>query len=231
MRRAFLELLAVETPSGRESERVLWASGRTNEFGILLGADETPLATEVCARDPITGQERYQKHHELITSPDQVQIYETLRRNKKGSFTASFTLGSEMLKDNRLLPRGWKAEGPGGGLTGMFLEATYPDPATARDPRYQDGSGCDEVAYRIDLPTGIDPDRVEIRATLYYQAITPHFLRRLFETAPNGPATRRLHYLCSHINLRGTPIENWKLRVASATYKLKRPAGRVGSTP
>jgi hypothetical protein len=222
LRRAFLELLVVETPTSRSSERILWASGRTNDLGILVGADEKPLATEFCARDPVSGRERYQQHHELITSPDQVQVYEVLRRDKKGNFTASFTLGSEILKDNRLLPRGWKAEGPGGGLMGIFLKATHPDPTTARDPRYNDGSGSNEVGYRIDLPAGIDPDRVEIRATLYYQAISPYFLRRLFETAPDGPATRRLHYLCSHVNLRGTPIENWKLRIASAACRVKR---------
>ena len=109
------------------------------------------------------------------------------------------------MKDNRLLPRGWKREGPGPALTGRFLAATHPGPDAAGDPRYADGSGSDEVTYRIDLPAGVDPARLQVRATLYYQAIPPYFLRNLFETAPDGPATRRLHYLCSHVDLKGTP--------------------------
>jgi len=44
----------------------------------------------------------------------------------------------------------------------------------------------------------------------------PYFLRNLFETAPEDPATKRLHYLCSHVNLKGTAVEDWKLRITSA---------------
>jgi hypothetical protein len=60
-----------------------------------------------------------------------------------------------------------------------------------------------------------------VEATLYYQAIPPYFLQSLFQTAPDGPATQRLHYLCSNIDLRGTPIENWKLPIVSATAEVK----------
>ena len=219
-RRAFLELSVVETVSS-QPERIVWASGRTNELGVLIGADGRPLRTEFLERDPHSGQQCYQKHHEVITLPDQVQIYETLLRNAKGEFTTSFVRGCETVKDNRLLPKGWKKEGPGPALAGCFLEATYPDTETAKAPRYADGSGSDAVTYRIDLPNGVDPARLQVRATLYYQAIPPTFLRKLFETAPDGPATRRLYYLCSHVDLKGTVIENWKLRLATATCGVK----------
>jgi hypothetical protein len=214
-RRAFLELVVAEEQPGG-GERVLWASGRTNELGVLVGTDGRPLPTEFFARDPATGKQAYQPHHDEITAPDQVQVYETLVRSAKGEITTSFVRGCETVKDNRLLPRGWRAAGPGGGLTGRFLAATHPDPVVAKDPRYADGSGSDEVTYRVPLPDGVDPARVRVRATLYYQAVPPYFLKALFDTAPDGPATRRLHYLCSHVNLTGTPIEGWKLMVAAA---------------
>jgi hypothetical protein len=198
-----------------DTERAVWASGRTNELGVLVGADGKPLPTEFFDRDP-AGRQRYQPHHEVITSPDQVQVYETLLKDATGTFTTSFVRGCETVKDNRLLPRGWKRDGPDPGLTGRFLEATHPDPVAAADPRYADGSGSDEVTYRIDLPAGTDPAGVEVRATLYYQAIPPYYLRNLFATAPDGPATRRLHTMGSHLNLKGTPAEGWKLRIASA---------------
>ncbi len=219
-RRAFLELSVVETAPG-QPERLIWASGRTNELGALIGADGRPLPTEFLERDPRSGQQGYQKHHDVITSPDQVQIYETLLRNAKGEFTTSFVRGCETVKDNRLLPKGWKKEGPGPALAGCFLEATYPDPETAKAPRYADGSGSDEVSYRIELPGGVNTARLKARAALYYQAMPPGFLHNLFETAPDGPATRRLYYLCSHVDLKGTAIENWKLRVAVAECGVK----------
>lgn len=221
-RRAFLELSVVqkaEVQGGAES--VLWASGRTDELGVIVGGDGQPLPTESFARDPDTGLQRYQKHHVEITSQDQVQIYETLLRNAKGEFTTSFIRGCETAKDNRLLPRGWRREGPGPALTGAFLESTRPDAETAKAPGYADGRGGDEVTYRVELPGNADPARLQVRAALYYQAIPPYFLRNLFETAPDGPATRRLHYLCSRLDLKGTLVEGWKLRIASAACDVK----------
>jgi hypothetical protein len=222
-RRAFLELAVVETAEEPgEAERILWASGRTNEQGVLVGAEGLPLPTEFFDRDPGTGRQRYQEHHEVITSPDQVQVYETLLQDAKGEFTTSFVRSCETIKDNRLLPRGWRRDGPGPALTGRYLNATHPGPGAAADPRYRDGSGSDEVTYRIELPGNVDPSRLRVRATLYYQAIPPYFLRNLFKNAPDGPATRRLHHLCSQLDLKGTAIEDWKLPITSAACELKR---------
>ena len=134
------------------------------------------MPTEFLERDPHSGQQRYQKHHEVITSPDQVQIYETLLRNAKGEFTTSFVRGCETVKDNRLLPKGWKKEGPGPALAGCFLEATYPDPETAKAPRYADGSGSDEVTYRIELPAGADPAGLQVRGDALLPGHTAEFL-------------------------------------------------------
>ncbi len=219
-RRAFIELLVFEKPTKGE-QRVVWSSGRTNELGVLVDAEGKPLPSEFFAEDPAAKQQICQHHHEVITSPEQVQIYETLLHSGKHRYTTSFIHGSDVIKDNRLLPRGWKSEGPGPALRGEFLKATHPGPIAKRDPRYTDGSGSDEVVYRIELPADINRKGLEVRATLYYQAIPPYFLQSLFETAPNGPATQRLHYICSNIDLSGTPIENWKLEVTRATAKIE----------
>jgi hypothetical protein len=215
-RRAFLELAIVRPAAGGKPEVLVWASGRTNELGVIVGPDGRPLSTESFEPDPVTGKQQFQPHHEVIDAETQVQVYETLVRNSKGVFTTSFVRGCETAKDNRLLPRGWKKDGPGPELTGRFLQATYPDPATARAPRYSDGSGSDEVTYRITLPAGMDPAELTVRATLYYQAMPPYYLANLFATAPDGPATRRLHSLLGHLDLKGTPLEGWKLKITSA---------------
>jgi hypothetical protein len=209
-RRAFLTVEVIRPAGNGNPEQIVWASGRANDWGVLVGPDSKPLPTETFER----GQ--FQPHREVIDSERQVQIYETLIRNKKGELTTSFVHGCTVAKDNRLLPRGWKKTGPGRELTGRFLEATYPDSETATDPRYADGSGTDEVTYRITLPAGVEAVGLTVRATLYYQALPPYFLMNLFRTAPDGEATRRLYSLIGHSELKGTPIEGWKLNVAAA---------------
>ena len=219
-RRAFIEFLVIEKSTDGE-EKIIWSSGCTNELGVIVDAEGNPLGSEFFAEHPTENKQICQHHHEVITSPEQVQIYETLLHSGKHRYTTSFIHGSDIIKDNRLLPRGWKAKGHGPGLNGEFLKATHPGPMARKDPRYTDGSGSDEIEYRVKLSEDIDRERLEVKATLYYQAIPPYFLQSLFETAPNGPATQRLHYICSNIDLRGTPIENWKLEVTSAVAEVK----------
>lgn len=217
-RRAFLEL-AVLQPGEDGPEQVLWRSGGTNSLGVIVGADGEPLPTEFYSERESGGQ-HYQRHHQEITREDQVQIYEALTCDDVGRFTTSFLGICENRKDNRLLPRGWTAEGPGPALTGKYLEATHPHGLAKDDPRYADGSGADEVRYRITLPEGADPELLKVRVTLYYQAIPPYFLRNLFRTAPDQPATQRLHFMLSRVDFEGTAVEDWKLPIVSATGRV-----------
>ncbi|WP_197527958.1 cytochrome P460 family protein [Posidoniimonas polymericola] len=221
-RRAFVELTVVELPAEQGGEeRVVWGSGRTNSVGVLVDGRGRPLPTELFDED-LLDKQRHQPHHTEITQEDQAQIYESLLCNAEGRFTTSFLRGCETIKDNRLLPKGWTPLGPSPDLTGRYLEATHPKGDAAQDPLYRDGSGADKVTYRVRLPEGVDAERVEVRAALYYQAMPPYFLKNLFDRSPDGPATQRLHFLLSNAKLAGTPIENWKLLIANAVSK---PAG------
>ena len=213
-RRAFVQLSVVRN-SDDGDEEIIWSSGRTDENGILVDANGKRLTTEFFDKDPTTGKEVYQPHHSVITSQSQVQIYETLLHNSKHRFTTSFIRGKHTIKDNRLLPRGWKADGPHPDLNGAYLKATHPGPVAKRDPRYKDGSGSDTVTYRIKLPAGVDSSELIVRAAIYYQAIPPYFLKNLFDCSPNGDATKRLHYMVSNANVEGTAIEDWKFLVNS----------------
>lgn len=218
-RRAFLEVLAIEN-AGTASETIVWSSGRTNELGVLIDEQGRPLPTENFESDA-DGMEQYQQHHEIIDSSSQVQIYETLLHDNKGEFTTSFIHGCDVIKDNRLLPRGWRREGPAPGiLTGNFLHATHPGERASQDPAYQDGSGSDSVRYKIKLnPAPKGP--ITIKATLFYQSMPPYFLKNLFQSAPHGQATQRLHYMLSNLDLQGTAIEDWKLFITSDSIELE----------
>ena len=89
-----------------------------------------------------------------------------------------------------------------------------PEGAAVKDTDF--GPGRDSVTYQMDLPWGLDPRNLSVRATMYYQAIPPYWLHQRFSLAPDGPATRRLYYLASHLNTVGTAIEDWKLKLVSA---------------
>jgi hypothetical protein len=213
-RRAFIELQVIDNRSGK----TIWASGRTNELGIIVDENGKPLPTEFF--DKIQGQQAFQPHYydkpgHVITRQDQVQIFEELITDADGNFTTSFIRRDTPIKDNRLLPLGWTLKGPDPSLDGEFLKATYPH-ATGDDSHFKDGSGTSVVTYEVPLQ-GIDARFLTVKATLYHQTIPPYYLKMRFDQAPDYPATRRLYYLTSNLKTSGTPIENWKLRIASAS--------------
>jgi hypothetical protein len=222
-RRAFLEVLVRDA-----QDRIVWSSGRTNRLGIIVNGHGQILPSEflteyIDAQGAV--QQHYQPHYEVITSQDQVQIYEELVQNADGKFTTSFVRRDTIVKDNRLLPIGWTKDGPDPSLAavdhGRFLHATHPEGSAADDPDYQNGRGTDHITYRITLPPGVNPLDCTVRATLRYQAIPPYYLNARFSSAPGGDATRRLYYLTSNLDLGGTSTENWSLPLASTTTPVK----------
>lgn len=213
-RRLFVELRVTDDKQG-----LVWASGRTNGLGVIVDENDKPLPSEFFAayKDP-QGKIRqsYQPHYEIITAQNQVQIYEELNLDADGKFTTNFTRRDVQLKDNRLLPIGWTSKGPDPSLNGRYLAATHPEGNAANDPDYQDGkAGVDNITYRIDLTSGVDPAKCRVQASLYYQTIPPYYLNQRFTAAPKGDATKRLYYLASNLNLTQTPAKDWKLPVVT----------------
>jgi hypothetical protein len=211
-RRAFITFEALDA-----SGKVVWASGRTNSVGaIVKGTSDEILPTEFFY-DPATRKQVLQPHHETISDESQVQIYEEIIADSQGKITTSFVGLDKVLKSNRLLPKGWRADGP-------FAEYTRPHGEAEHDPEYINSSGAtgaDKITYSIPLN---DRTRsiVTVRVTLNYQAIPPYYLKDRF-TIGKGAETQRLAYLTSHLTLQGTPIENWRLPIACGTRGLDDP--------
>jgi hypothetical protein len=214
-RRAFVEL-KVTDPDGK----LVWASGTTNANGEIVDAtDMKVLPTEYFARGA-DGKQRYQPHFDeahAITSQDQVQIFEELVKDADDDLTFSFIRRDHHVKDNRLLPQGWRKDGvPGIKLPENWLEATHPEGAyVSTDPRYADGKGKAVVRYRIAPPTALDPSRLHVEATLWYQAWEPAFKR---ERTSGGIAASTLRALLDNMALETTSMANWKLKIASARW-------------
>jgi hypothetical protein len=204
-RRAFLALEVVDGTG-----KVVWASGRTNSSGaIVKGTSDQVLATEFFY-DPVTRKQVFQPHHSVITDESQVQIYEELIANTEGKITTSFVALDHALKNNRLLPKGWRPDGPMANVTGPHGEAE-------KDPEYvraTGSSGSDTITYRIAL-NDQTREGVAVVAVLYYQSIPPYYLRERF-TIGRGPETKRLAYITSHLSIEQTPLENWKLALGCA---------------
>ncbi len=232
-RRAFLTFEVLDA-AGND----LWVSGRTDPTGVLIGPDGAPLSGEFMWQSqckPQTGTQTFQPHYRTITRQDQAQIYQELVRDPRGRLTTSFLSLADVVKDNRLLPRGWTptvalAEKEGLGSPKLSAEALthhilpkLPDGHGGQvdDPWYKpkaeggQGGGGDELTYEIPL-ADIHGTPASVRVTLYYQAIPPFYLQDRFCTTPNRPDTSRLFFVAGHVSLDSTRAEGWKLKVVSS---------------
>ncbi len=205
-RRAFIDFALLDAAG-----HPLWESGATNQFGVITdGASGPILPTEFLEPGP-DGKQQYQPHYQTITKQSQVQIYEELAKNTDGVFTTSFVALFDKVKENRLQPKGWRKDGP-------YAHDTHPDPNTAKDPDYNNGSGADTIVYSIPL-ADLKGTAATASATVYYQTIPPYYLRQRF-TDSTLPDTYRLMDFVGKLNVAKSEIANWKLRVAGARKPL-----------
>ncbi|MCW8997530.1 MAG: hypothetical protein OQK04_02280, partial [Kangiellaceae bacterium] len=216
-RRGFIELLI------KDGDEVIWGSGQTNEAGVIVDNRGMPLVTEF-----LPSKDQYQKHHQVINSDKQVQIYEELVQDKDFNFTTSFIHRVHHIKDNRLLPKGWRESSffkPQGEVIYQFMQATDPE-HVGDDPDYRDVGpdfkGQDQIIYDVKLPAGYAGDNLTVQATIYFQAVPPYWFKQRFSLAPKGEATQRLFYLASHLNLDDTPMKNWKFKLTSDSKKVPK---------
>jgi hypothetical protein len=213
-RRAFLDVAFYD--KRHPDATPFFESGATDDRGRILGADGKPLPSEFFARDA-RGRERYQEHFDEadpVTQPGQVQIFEELTQDRRSNFTFSFIRRDHEFKDNRIEPLGFTRTGPTPDLPAYFLEATYPKGRAASDPRYFDGRGHAVVRYRVVRPNGVPASDVGVRATLYYESWEPAFVA--LRASGKGSAAQRFAALVENVDLRGTALQNWKIRIASA---------------
>jgi hypothetical protein len=234
-RRAFIQFDVMDTgaldPKTRQPKTV-WSSGATNAAGFIVDNEGRILESEYVGTNSNKkgpAQPHFWAKGRAITSSRQVQIYEELVIDSEGNYTTSFIRRNKIPKDNRLLPKGWTREGPAPkSFNGDYLHSTFAEGDAANDPAYQNGSGTSVVRYQIPLSqlTRANVSRLAVKATLYYQSIPPYYLMQRFEQAPQAPGTQRLFYLTSRLRTAGTPIENWKLLLASSAVQAARRASR-----
>ncbi len=231
-RRVFLELDVLDA-----NGNVLWASGRTNDAGVIVDEQGKPVAGELWWKDDCSGllnPDRlvYQKHHQVIRRQDEAQIYQELVSAPppgdddpkcgldvppRPPLTTSFLSICGRVKDNRILPAGFLsrpervkiAQALGAGTD---LARDVEPFGIGDDPDYAQGGG-DSLVYEIDL-ADVKGTPASVQATLFYQAIPPFYLQDRFCTSKSVD-TQRLYFLAGHLNLDGTEAESWKLEIVS----------------
>lgn len=156
-RRAWLHV-TVKDAKGQ----TIFESGGVNSTGAISGNDNDD--------DPLA----YEPHYEEITSPEQVQIYESIMQDVRGSVTTILLSASAYLKDNRLLPAGFDK--------GAVPIDIAPVGAALSDADFN--GGVDSVTYHVDTGTASGPFTVDVE--LLYQSIAFRWAQdsRAYDTEP-----------------------------------------------
>ncbi len=154
-RRAWLEFTVRDNHGN-----IVFESGRVNDKGQIIDGHGKAIATEV-AGGPT------QPHFDSISSPQQVQIYETFMQDTDGQLTFALLRGSQFKKDNRLLPQGWSRDH-------VHAQATRP---IGIDDDSNFAAGIDTVNYELQLPSG----RYKVEARLLFQSLSSRYVAELLK--------------------------------------------------
>lgn len=128
----------------------------------------------------------FEPHYSIITTSDQVQIYEPVMVDAEGAVTTGLISAVRYLKDNRLLPAG-------------FDKASAPEEIAVRGSALEDAdfvAGGDRVAYSIALGGAQGPYTVE--AELLYQSISHRWAQNLRAYDHAAEPARFLGYYDEH---------------------------------
>ena len=235
-RRAFVDFKVLDAKG-----KTIWESGRTNAAGVIVDAHGNPIVGELwwkkdCSGRAGSGEQPHQPHYQTIDKQNEAQIYQELvtapppdakpgmcGRGKPavGELTTSFLSICGVVKDNRILPKGFLSEEQReeigralGAADGVAMAEDSGPEEVGDDPDYKTGGG-DSLVYKVPLADlhGVTPARVE--AALYYQATPPFYLQDRLCTA-KGMDTQRLGYLVGSLDMAKSLAPDWKFEVAGS---------------
>ncbi|HEX6813420.1 MAG TPA: multiheme c-type cytochrome [Planctomycetota bacterium] len=131
---------------------------------VLLGRQVVFETGAVDARGRLVGieEEHHLEHVRTVERPTDVVVYEMVALDPRGAPTTYLTKMVKRVKDNRLLPRGWRADGKD--------IADIAPVGTGNDADFT--AGGDKVAFRISLPPRAR-GRLQVVAAMYYQPVPP----------------------------------------------------------
>jgi hypothetical protein len=154
-RRAFVEFLLTS-----ENGDTLFHSGRMNEDFEVIGHDDN-----------------FEPHYNVISSEDEVQIYQLVPVDVNGDFTTVLERANTPAKDNRLPPLGFTTDDVVYDTT-VIAGAALLDEDFNKDEFGEEGTGADIVHFNIPMD-GYD-GYVDVYVKVYYQTLPPRWVSELF---------------------------------------------------
>lgn len=118
----------------------------------------------------------FEPHYNLITSSDQVQIYEMVPVDVEGNFTNVLERCASAIKDNRLAPQGFSHNDPVYDTTAIVNVGQDPD--FNRFANGTEGSGADILHFK--LPNNGYTGQISVSARVWYQSLPPKWMAPLF---------------------------------------------------
>ena len=160
-------------PSGYPSRRAFV------EFVVLTTAGDTVFKSGVLnGADEVEGHDMpYEPHHDVITSPGQVQIYELVMGDVNGDVTTVLERAKAPIKDNRLAPLGFTSTHPAYDTT-RVADVPATDIDFNRNAFGQEGTGADIVRYHV--PIGSVSEGLRAFARVWYQPVPPGWNQEMF---------------------------------------------------
>jgi hypothetical protein len=156
LRRAWIQVRVFDG-----AQNLVFASGTYDSLGRILDGQGNVQPFEL-AGGPIPPNEN------VITSPDQVQIYQAVMADLSGQPTYRLLRGASFLKDNRLLPRGWSS---------LHQNVPLIAPAGVEGDTDYTTEG-DRVTFEIDVSSTSGPYIIE--AQLLYQTLGNRWAEEIF---------------------------------------------------
>ncbi len=154
-RRAFVEFLVTS-----ENGDTLFHSGRMDEDFEVIGHDDN-----------------FEPHYDVISSEDEVQIYQLVPVDVNGDFTTVLERANTPAKDNRLPPLGFTTDDIVYDTT-VIAGAALLDEDFNKNELGEEGTGADIVHFNIPM-NGYD-GYVDVSVKVFYQTLPPRWVSELF---------------------------------------------------
>jgi hypothetical protein len=156
-------------PTGFPSRRA-WIHFIARDAGgkVILESGAFTPSGAITGNNADSDQKGYERHYEIIDGSEEVQVYEGIMKNPDGKITYTLLEAGDFIKDNRLLPRGFRKD--------------RADPiiavkgSAANDEDFIDGS--DSITYLVET-SGFQPPYA-LKAELLFQTVSYRFMRNLF---------------------------------------------------
>ncbi|MFT4535792.1 MAG: hypothetical protein ACI9P5_003162 [Saprospiraceae bacterium] len=167
-RRVFVEFTVTD-----DSDVILWKSGGTDDNHEIVGHPDGVMP-----------------HFNTISKENQVQIYEFVITDVNGDITTILEQADGSPKDNRLPPKGFSTSHSAYDTT-MIYGAALTD-SNFNYEGAEEGTGADIISYHI--PLNGYSGNINVSAKIYYQSITPRFVKPMFdETTPEIEIFRSMY--------------------------------------